>query len=54
MIEIPKPGEEVNTYDGSRAFTWLADMTGLSVDLVSNNVAFIDLRMIFITYANQL
>lgn len=35
MFEIPKPDEEVNTYDGSRAFMWLANMSGLSVDLVS-------------------
>lgn len=35
MFELPKVGEEIDTYDGSRAFTWLANMTGLSVDLVS-------------------
>lgn len=35
MFEIPKAGEQIDTYDGSRAFTWLANMTGLSIDLVS-------------------
>lgn len=35
MFEIPKLGDEDNCYDGSRAFTWLADICGLSVDLVS-------------------
>lgn len=35
MFEIPKLGDEDSHYDGSRAFTWLADICGLSVDLVS-------------------
>lgn len=35
MFEIPKLGDEDNSYDGSRIFTWLADICGLSVDLVS-------------------
>lgn len=35
MFEIPKLGDEDTQYDGSRIFTWLADMCGLSVDLVS-------------------
>lgn len=35
MFEIPKVGDEDSSYDGSRIFTWLADMCGLSVDLVS-------------------
>lgn len=38
MIEVPIPGEEVNLYDGSRAFMWLANMSGLSVDLVSISI----------------
>lgn len=35
MLESPKFIENDN-YDGSRVFTWLADLCGLSVDLVSN------------------
>lgn len=35
MFAIPKLGDEDSQYDGSRVFTWLADMCGLSVDLVS-------------------
>lgn len=35
MFEIPKLGDEDTGYDGSRVFTWLADICGLSVDLVS-------------------
>lgn len=34
MLESPKFIEN-DCYDGSRIFTWLADMVGLSVDLVS-------------------
>ncbi|CAD7013807.1 unnamed protein product [Ceratitis capitata] len=34
MLESPKFIDNDN-YQGSRAFTWLADMCGLSVDLVS-------------------
>lgn len=37
MFEIPKFGVEYSQYDGSRMFTWLADICGLSVDLVSIN-----------------
>lgn len=35
MFAIPKLGDESDGYDGSRMFTWLADICGLSVDLVS-------------------
>lgn len=37
MDELPILGDEVTQlqYDGSRVFSWLADMSGLSVDLVS-------------------
>lgn len=37
MDELPSMGDEVTQfqYDGSRVFAWLADMCGLSVDLVS-------------------
>lgn len=35
MFAIPKLGEEGDGYDGSRIFNWLADVCGLSVDLVS-------------------
>lgn len=35
MLELPKLGDEDVAYDGSRVFTWLADLCGLSVDLVS-------------------
>lgn len=35
MLEPPKFIEN-DCYNGSRTFTWLADMVGLSVDLVSN------------------
>lgn len=35
MLELPKNGVEDSQYDGSRLFTWLADLCGLSVDLVS-------------------
>lgn len=34
MLESPKFIEN-DCYDGSRIFSWLADMVGLSVDLVS-------------------
>lgn len=36
MFEIPKLGDEDSQYDGSRTFTWLAEICGLSVDIVSN------------------
>ncbi|XP_031641002.1 lysophospholipid acyltransferase 1 [Contarinia nasturtii] len=35
MFEIPKVGDEDSQYDGSRAFVWLADICGLSVDLIN-------------------
>lgn len=35
MTEIPKLVNEDLHYQGSRIFTWLADSSGLSVDLVS-------------------
>uniref|UniRef100_A0A0K8TMH1 Putative conserved plasma membrane protein n=1 Tax=Tabanus bromius TaxID=304241 RepID=A0A0K8TMH1_TABBR len=35
MFELPKLGSEHSYYDGSRAFEWLANMCGLSVDLVN-------------------
>lgn len=35
MFEIPTVDDEDTHYDGSRIFTWLADICGLSVDLVS-------------------
>jgi len=37
MLEPPKFIEN-DCYNGSRTFTWLADMVGLSVDLVSNTL----------------
>ncbi|CAD7077188.1 unnamed protein product [Hermetia illucens] len=39
MFELPKVGSEVSNYDGSRAFLWLANMVGLSVDLVNFLIA---------------
>lgn len=39
MYEIPKLGDEESQYDGSRIFTWFADMCGVSVDLVSTSGA---------------
>lgn len=35
MIEPPKFIDN-DSYNGSRTFTWLADIVGLSVDLVSS------------------
>lgn len=35
MLESPTFIENSDCYDGSRIFTWLADMVGLSVDLVN-------------------
>ncbi|XP_034107167.1 lysophospholipid acyltransferase 6 isoform X1 [Drosophila nasuta] len=35
MLESPTNIESSDCYDGSRIFTWLADMVGLSVDLVN-------------------
>lgn len=37
MLEPPKFIDN-DLYGGSRTFTWLADMVGLSVDLVSNTI----------------
>jgi len=37
MLEPPKFIEN-DCYIGSRSFTWLADMVGLSVDLVSDTI----------------
>lgn len=35
MFEIPKAEDETVYYDGSQMFAWLADICGLSIDLVS-------------------
>lgn len=45
MFEIPKSGDEYNHYDGSRIFAWLADICGLSVDLVSIYNYYVDIKL---------
>lgn len=34
MLETPNEGDN---YGGSRTFTWLADLSGLSIDVVSTS-----------------
>lgn len=41
MFEIPQVVEEASQYDGSRIFTRLAEICGLSIDLVSSILHFI-------------